>query len=173
MNSTIRGKLRLRFISIAILIMMLTACNQETSKPLPVQNDTSESISIPLDLVESSFNEVKKICDIENGDLWGKNLYSPMLIIDPETLDVVANESDNEGKLVKHGNVYIGKFPKNSIVANSTTHFGGKDWSMATWPLPDAEIERNTLICHEMFHYQQDLLNMTNKTDVMRQLMMP
>lgn len=181
-----KRELKITFVSAALLAMFVFAtCNKEvrgqptasppTSPPtgsirdeslLEEQTNTIENIIIPLDLAKNYFDKLKEICDNDNGNLWKKNLYSPLLIIDPETLVVVANEPDNEGILVKQGNVYVGKFSENAIVANSTTEFGGRDWSMVAWPLPDDETERNMLLSHEMFHYQQSLLNMVSETDM-------
>lgn len=154
--------------------LIFSACGKEASiqSTAPPTNGTNvESTnnfgSIPLELVEHYFDQIKKLCDDDNGTLWGRNIYSPMLIIDPETHDIVANEPDNEGKLEKRGNVYVGKFPEDSIIANSTTTFGGKKWSMVNWPsIPDHDAERIELLCHEMFHYQQQLLGLVSETDL-------
>lgn len=82
----------------------------------------------PIDLEETGnyFKEIRSICDADNGELWGKNLWGPILLIDRDTRFLVANEPDHEGLLEKTGNVYTGYFPKSKVVANSTTDFGGK-----------------------------------------------
>jgi hypothetical protein len=68
---------------------------------------------------------------------------------------------DNEGLLQKDGEIYRGKFPADKIIANSTTHFGGKDFTMVIYPLPDEEYSRNVLIIHEMFHHHQPELGLS------------
>lgn len=168
-----KGKSKLMLISAAIIISFICcACTKKISNPVTTSSSVATSTvthndsSIPIELAENYFSKIKKICDDDNGSLWGRNLYGPMLIIDSITLDVVANEPDNEGLLEKRGRVYIGKFPKDAIVSNSITKFGNKDWSMVDWTaLPHNDGERNMLICHEMFHYQQRLLNLINEAD--------
>lgn len=123
--------------------------------------------SIPIEKAEIYYNEVKTLCDKDGGKLWGKSIYAPTLFIDPQTLDVVSNESDNENLLAKHGNLYTGKFPADKIIANSITQFGGKNFTMVMYPLPEDDYTRNSLIVHEMFHYHQkelglDSLNYNN-----------
>jgi hypothetical protein len=117
--------------------------------------------SIPLEEVESYFKQVEAICKKDNGKLWGVQIYAPTLFINPQTLDVVSNAPDNEGLLTKTGNLYTGKFPKNKNIANSTTDYGGKHFTMVMYPLPEDEYERNALIIHEMFHFHQPALNMS------------
>jgi hypothetical protein len=143
-------------------LLTLSACSKNADPDGAVASDNTSSMS--LGQIEAYFEEVKQICDADNGDLWGRNLYSPMLIIDPETLETVANDSDNEGILIQKGNLYVGRFSEDAIVANSTAHWGDKDWSMMVWPLGD-ETERRQTMCHEMFHYQQPLLYTNDGAD--------
>ena len=124
------------------------------------QENTADEFSLPITQIESYFNQVREILYGDDGELWGQNLYGPMLIIDPETLDTVANQPDNEGILTRAGNVYVGRFSEDAFVANSVTTFGGKDWSMVMWPLPYDENSRNVLMVHEMFHNKQGALNL-------------
>jgi hypothetical protein len=37
---------------------------------------------------------------------------------------------------------------------------------MVSWPLPEDETDRNVLLAHEMFHYQQPFLNLNSETDI-------
>lgn len=89
---------------------------------------------MPLDTLFSDFEKVRKICEKDNGELWGKSLYSPILVIDRISKKIVANEKDNEGLLLKNGNVYIGNYPQNSIIAYTATNFAGKSWIMMGFP---------------------------------------
>jgi hypothetical protein len=122
----------------------------------------AESQKNPIDLKQSNqyFKEIKKICDSDNGRLWGKNLWAPILLIDKETRFVVANEADNEGNLKKNENVFTGYFPKDKGIANSTTEFGGKLWMMVMYPLPDDKNKRNQLCMHELYHRLQGELKL-------------
>ncbi len=101
------------------------------------------------------------ICEKDNGNLWGKSLWSPIVVIDRKTRTVVANEKDNEGILRKRGELYVGYFPENKIIANSTVKFGGKHYTMVAYPLPETKYGREHLFLHEMFHRLQGKLNLT------------
>lgn len=131
-----------------ILILMLIRIN------LPAQ------VQMPIDTIEGYFKSVKAICDKDNGRLWGKPVYSSILLIDRKTRDIVANEPDNENLLTKKGKVYIGKFPETSIISNSTTHYGGKFWTMVAYPIPQKVDETNLLFTHELFHQLQNKIGL-------------
>ena len=70
----------------------------------------------------SIFNHVEKLCNNDNGKLWGLNLYSPVLGVD-SLRNVVSNVSDAPQV-----------FPADMPVANSTTELDGKRWTMVLWP---------------------------------------
>ena len=120
-----------------------------------LQTLTFAQNNLPLDTIEDCFKLIKNICDKDNGKLWGKSLWSPTLVIDRESRMIVANEPDNQNLLTKKGNIFVGKFPETSIIANSTTEFGGKHWTMVAYPLPTDTFELTTLFIHEMFHCLQ------------------
>lgn len=117
--------------------------------------------SLSLDSANLYYKEVKTICKKDNGKLWGVSIYAPTLFISPQTLDVISNEADNEALLKKKDKLYIGKFPENKIIANSTTHFGGKDFTMLCLPVPNDKYDRKALLIHEMFHYHQPQLGLS------------
>lgn len=120
-----------------------------------------QQISIPISSAENYFSEIKELCEKDGGNLWGKSLYTAFLFVDPQTRDVVANEPDNQGILEKSGNVYIGKFPEDKIIANSTTTLGNKKYAMVMWQdFSSDKLFRNSLFIHEIFHYQQPLLGL-------------
>ena len=108
------------------------------------------------------FKEVKTICDRDNGKLWGKNLWAPTLFINPIDYTLIANEQDANGEFSLKNGIYTGSYPKDKIIANSTTTLNGKSWVMVVQPLPDDEYTRNQLVVHEMFHYLQDILGLSS-----------
>lgn len=103
------------------------------------------------------FQNVKAICDKDNGKLWGVNLYAPTLFIDADR-NVWSNQKDNEGNLLPKDGCYVGEYPNDKNIANSTTDVFGQKWVMLALPLPTDPTSLYTLICHEMFHYWQDSL---------------
>ncbi len=109
------------------------------------------------------FNNIKTICDKDNGKLWGINLYAPILCIN-KNRDLWSNQKDPQEQLQTCGGCFIGKFPVNKNIANSTINVFGQKWVMVALPIPTDAIDRNILFCHEMFHYWQDSLGYVPRT---------
>ncbi|HJT54388.1 MAG TPA: hypothetical protein VJ848_11100 [Candidatus Angelobacter sp.] len=116
----------------------------------------------PIDLAKAkdAFAEAQKVSDKDGGRLWGRTLYGPMLLVDPETRSVVANEPDTEGVLHRDGTVYAGKLPANIMIADTPTEWSGKRWTMLRWPLPEDTLTREIEFGHEMFHRIQPELHL-------------
>ena len=49
-------------------------------------------------LYQDWFEEIKNSCDKDNGNLWGINLYAPLLCIDSER-NIWSNQADKENNL--------------------------------------------------------------------------
>lgn len=125
------------------------------------QNENLTIDTAQIKFGQEIFKEVKKICDNDNGKLWGKNLYTPVLIINQYSNFIVANEPDSLGKLTKFENIYIGTFPKDKIFANSTTIFNNKLWATIVYNTAFADIDGlKGVLLHEMFHFFQDENNL-------------
>ena len=103
----------------------------------------------------AAFVEVQEMLAKDNGRLWGKPLYGPMLFVDPSTRAVVANGPDAGGVLHPDGGVYVGVLPKDVVVANTAVEWQGKRWTMVMWPLPQNSQPRERLLAHELFHRLQ------------------
>ena len=114
-------------------------------------------------LVSNVFDNVQSICNIDNGKLWGINLYAPTLCIDTNRT-VWGNMKDKNGELRFKGNCYVGKYPKDKNIANTAIGVFGQKWATIVLPFPSDSIVRNTTFCHEMFHYWQDSLGHTTRT---------
>jgi hypothetical protein len=85
-------------------------------------------------------------------------LYGPILLVDPATRTVVANEPDGEGLLHPDGELRTGTLPASVPLANSPTEWSGKRWTMLLWPLPPQPVTRHVMLAHEMFHRIQPQL---------------
>jgi hypothetical protein len=108
----------------------------------------------PIDQAKavSAFAEAEKLSAKDDGKLWGKTLYGPMLFVQPESRAVVANEADGSGLLQKQGDVFVGVLPKDVMIANTAVDWAGKRWTMVMWPLPVDSPPRERLLMHELFH---------------------
>ena len=112
------------------------------------------------------FADAQALSDQEGGHLWGRKLYGKMLLADPDTRAVVANEPDAQGILHAQDGVYIGTLPKDVIISNAPTDWEGARWTMLMLPtVPDETIARHIMLAHEMFHrIQPDLKLMAADT---------
>jgi hypothetical protein len=64
------------------------------SLALPI-GASAQTSSIDLDLARSYFAEVHHLGDVDNGRLWGKRVDGPMLFVDPQSRQIVANMPDS------------------------------------------------------------------------------
>jgi len=116
--------------------------------------------SIDESLAEQYFQQAESICAKDNSTLWGIKLCGPMLLVDPATRSIVANQIDKEGNLTKKGKVFSGKLPDKINIANTAMTWAGVKWTMIMWPLPSNERARARLMFHELFHRVQDDLGL-------------
>jgi hypothetical protein len=101
------------------------------------------------------FNEIKEICDQDNGKLWGQNLYGPLMFVDRGSRMIVSNQPDKEGLLKEKGSVYTGIYPKELIINNAPVVFGGTDFAMAPLPSREDPFRIKTRGIHSLFHMFQ------------------
>lgn len=126
----------------------------------------------PIDLARAAqyFEEAKQLSAADSGRLWGMPLYGPMLFVNAETSDVVANQADTEGRLTKQGLVWTGKLPPEIGAGNTAMKWAGVHWTMIMWPLPSDRQVRAALMMHECFHRVQDGLGLPGRDPVNSQL---
>jgi hypothetical protein len=104
------------------------------------------------------FQEAENLSERDGGVLWGIPLYGPMLLVHPETREIVANQGDPAGVLKQAGRIWTGILPDSENVANTAMDWGGCRWTMLLWPLPEKTDRRANLMMHELFHRVQDEL---------------
>lgn len=109
------------------------------------------------DSVPIFFNEIKAATK-KNTSLWNKDLYGAMLLVDPQTRQLYANEPDTDGILKPNGSIYSGILPDNINIANTSINWSGKRWAMIMIPLPQNKQDRINLLAHELFHSAQPSL---------------
>jgi len=114
------------------------------------------------------FKEAQKAA--KNQKIWSKALYGPMFFVDPQSRAMWANTPDSAGTLKPDGEVYKGTLPKDIIIANTSVHWQGKNWSMILWPLPEDHDERLNLMMHESFHRIQESLGLPANSPTIKHL---
>jgi len=123
---------------------------------------TGQNLQISQDSIPFYFNEIKEVTQ-KNFQLWDKDLYGAMLLVNPQTREIFANEPDSCGVLVKRGSIYTGILPIEINFANTAIDWNGKSWAMIILPLPHNKQSRINLLAHELFHKAQPSLDFTIK----------
>src|SRR2546423_5963872 len=111
-----------------------------------------------LNKAAQALHEADAICREDNGNLWGISLCGPLLLVDPVTRLVVANQPDRENQLKSNGTSFVGRLPERINIANTAVDWGGIRWTMGVLPLPEKKERRAALLAHEMWHRIQSEL---------------
>jgi hypothetical protein len=121
--------------------------------------------SIPLDEARRIFEDVRIGSEQDAGKLWGKELWGPILLVDAQTRQVVANRADEGGVLKPAASaegripLFTGTLPSEVVIANTAVRWGGVHWTMVMWQSISAvTVARRRLVLHECFHRIQDEL---------------
>lgn len=119
---------------------------------------TGQGKIVSSDSISIYYDEFKKESQ-KHIDLWNKDLYGPILLINPKTRAIFANEPDENGMLKADGNnIYTGVLPEKINIANTAVNWSGKRWAMIMLPLSQDKNERLGLLAHESFHRIQPSL---------------
>ncbi len=104
----------------------------------------------------ASLGEAEALCRRDNAALWGVSLCGPLLLVDPATRAVFANQPDKENVLRREGEIFTGKLPNEFNIANTAADWAGVKWTMIMLPLPEDRARRAALLGHEMWHRIQE-----------------
>lgn len=104
---------------------------------------------------QATFDDAKAICDRDGGRLWGHPLCGPILLVEPETRFVTANQADAKGALAASGPLFTGQLPDSENIANTPSEWSGTLWTELIWPVPADPAQRRVMLAHEMFHRVQ------------------
>jgi hypothetical protein len=107
------------------------------------------------DKASRCLKDIEEICKRDNGKLWGKNLYGPIMFVERVTRRIVANQPDNEGILKSKDGVYTGIYPKELVLSNAPVKFGGTQFAMVPLPEEEDEYRIKTRTIHSLFHLFQ------------------
>lgn len=139
-----------RWVYFAFLLL-LTGCREEQ----PETYLTSEKAL-------RYFSKVQEACKRDNGKLWGKDLYGPVMYIDRNSRKIIANHPDEEGLLKEKDGIYTGTYPRELLISNNAVQYGGTLFAMA--PLPPEEDEYTIIsrAIHGLFHCYQESIGWTS-----------
>ena len=127
------------------------------------------AVSIDPLLASRYFQEARWISDDDGGALWGRPLYGPIVFVDPDTREAVANEATPDPFSPSDG-VYVGKLDPRYPAANTSFDWKGQRWTMVMWPLPGRRADRATLLMHECYHRLQGVLGLPVSSPAKAQL---
>jgi len=102
------------------------------------------------------FKSIQDICNRDNGKLWGKNLYGPIMFVDRASRRIVSNQPDNEGLLKGKDDIYTGLYAKELIINNAPVKFGGTQFAMTSLPVEEDDYRIKTRAIHSLFHRFQE-----------------
>jgi hypothetical protein len=117
----------------------------------------AQTSPISEDSIAVYFSEVQQATK-EHASLWDRDIYGPILMVDPETREVYANVADKEGILKRSKKVYRGRLPKEITISNTDIEWSGTHWAMLKLPLSPLKQDRIDIITHELFHVAQTSL---------------
>jgi hypothetical protein len=104
-------------------------------------------------LAQQYFDEAAAMFARDGGLLWGISLDGPMIFVDHETRDAVANQPDNEGYLSPQAQLWVGRIPPEVVLANTARTWAGVYWVMVMWQQLSREpLWRAEFLAHEAFH---------------------
>jgi hypothetical protein len=101
------------------------------------------------------FKSIEEICNKDNGKIWGKNLYGPLMFVDRKSRKIYANMPDNEGLLKLKDGIYTGLYPTEIIIGNTNRNFGGVWFAIILIPSVEDEYRIKTRAITELFKYFQ------------------
>lgn len=129
----------------------------------------AQTLNYSIKEISQHFEQTKEITE-RHIKLWDKDIYAPILLIDPKTREVFANVQDEAGELKIynelhdgkedgiHDTIYIGLLPRTVPVSNTDITWNGIHWAMLELPLPEGRYDRIDLTTHELFHRAQPFL---------------
>ena len=103
------------------------------------------------------FTVIKATCDNDNGSLWGRNLYGPLMFVERESRLIIANMPDKEGILKGKDGVFTGTYPRDQLISNTPFTLGGTLFAVTPLPPEEDDFRIRTQALHSLFHRFQRL----------------
>lgn len=129
------------WILIPLFLLFIISCKEEKS----------DTYLTPEKAI-SYFKGIEDICNADNGRLWGKNLYGPIMFVDRKSRRIIANKPDEQGLLKSKNGVYSGVYPKELILVLAPVTYGGTQFAMIPISKDEDDYRINTMAIHSLFH---------------------
>ena len=130
-------------------LLIITSCRQ-----------TVQETYFTPEKAAASFRVIEEACNRDGGNLWGRNLYGPLMFIDRASRKIIANQPDDEGLLKLKDGIYTGFYPRENIITTTTIVFGGKLFGMAPLPVEEDDFRIKSRGIHALFHSFQKMSGM-------------
>ncbi len=116
-----------------------------------------------IEKITNYFELAKKLSDLDNGRLWGKKLYGPIMLVNPQTRKIYTNYPDKNDKLKSISkNLFTGQLDEDELFANTATNWNGVYWTQVMLSsLSKSELDNGSLLMHECWHRLQDSIGFT------------
>lgn len=103
-------------------------------------------------------NQFEQLLKADSGMLWGQKLPHKLLFVNPKDYTFVANEPLEIYSTKEIQEVYIGQYPKEKGIANTSVVIDSIPWTMVMWPPSKTMDIALELMAHEAYHSLQHLL---------------
>src|SRR5687768_5659034 len=95
----------------------------------------AQKSAMSIDSFTTFFKEIETATK-KNEQLWNRDLYGPILLVNPETRQCYAHVPDSAGVLNPSGKIWSGVLPQKVNIANTSIYWSGVNWAMVMLPLP-------------------------------------
>ena len=109
------------------------------------------------EMASKYLKSIEAICNLDNGNLWGKNLFGPIMFVDRTSRKIIANQPDKDGILKEKNGLYTGLYPKELIISNTPVTFGGSLFAMTPLPPEEDDYKIKSQTIHSLFHRFQKI----------------
>ncbi|WP_438422661.1 hypothetical protein [Aquimarina macrocephali] len=132
------------------IIMLCYSCFTKKSDEGNLNQELTEK-----EIARKTFSDIESLLKIDNGKFWNKQLYGPIILVNPKTRVFFSNENNATKKFKQINSIFSDTLPKHINIANTAINWDNKRWSMVILPLPDDKTSRDNLVIHELFHRVQ------------------
>lgn len=103
------------------------------------------------------FDKVETVCFKESDadQLWGRNIYGPLMFVNREQRMVYSNVPDRDGNLKKKEGFYTSIYPRDLIINRDSLTFGGTNYALAALPPNEDEFTIMERGIRSLYYFHQ------------------